>query len=179
MWQQLVSRHCDTPEQEEAVLATWAKENVKATRGGWGFVPGERRLPKLDAVGKALAVIVEELRETMGIATNGRQRTSPPCIIWNGVDRNDRRYSIGAYESITLTETEHLTLLAFLGDPPKTPPLETMDKPTLCNRSVTHAPTVLTALRTKYDGRFAPAIRTPQGKKSAGGYFVRIRRAVT
>jgi hypothetical protein len=54
------------------------------------------------------------------------------------------------------------------------PPVKAMDKPTLCKRSVDHAPRVLTKLREKYDGRFAPAIQTPGGHKAAGGYRVRI-----
>jgi hypothetical protein len=94
-------------------------------------------------------------------------------ILWHG----DRLFSIGRHEPILLTETEDMVLRAFLGDPPHEHALPAMDKRELCRRSVEHAPRLLTALREKYDCRFARAIRTPKGKKASGGYSVRIRRA--
>jgi hypothetical protein len=100
-----------------------------------------------------------------------RPRKKKEYIRWHG----GRRYSIGEHDERTLTETEHSVLFAFLADPPQ----PTMDKPTLCKRSVEHAPKVLAALKTKYDGMFADAIRTPQGMKANGGYSVRIKHAVT
>jgi hypothetical protein len=98
--------------------------------------------------------------------TRKRPRTT---IIYHG----DRQYSIGKYDPIRLTDTEDMVLQAYLLSDP---PLKAMDKPTLCKRSVEHAPRVLAKLRGKYDGRFAPAIDTPEGKKAAGGYRVRISR---
>jgi hypothetical protein len=94
-------------------------------------------------------------------------KAAAPRIVWYG----SRQYGIGDQEPITLTDTEHMVLQAFVGPPP----LQTMDKPTLCKRSVEHAPRVLATLREKYGRRFAGAITTPQGKKAAGGYSVRIR----
>jgi len=71
-----------------------------------------------------------------------------------------------------------MVLLAYLLS---NPPRRAMDKPTLCQLSgVGHAPRVLANLckTTKYNGRFIPAIGTPEGKKkAAGGYRVRIIRA--
>jgi hypothetical protein len=95
------------------------------------------------------------------------------------VSLGDRVYQIGTTKPITLTETEHVVLQAFLGSLPQFPPLQSMDKPELCRRSVEHAPRVLARLREKYDERFAPAIDTPEGKKASGGYSVRICRAAT
>jgi hypothetical protein len=114
-----------------------------------------------------------------------------PCDTWAGASREDsagatiiyhgnREYSIGQHGPVGLTESEHFVLQAYLsGHPPGSPPPKAMDKPALCARSgVGHAPRVLRKLCGKYEGRFAPAIGLPPGKKKAsGGYAVRIRHA--
>jgi hypothetical protein len=126
-----------------------------------------------------LALLKAELKSsslasTEGGTLNEREKTIKPCIVYCG----GRQYSIGDYEPITLTETEDMVLKGFLGDPPKTPALRTMNKPTLCTRSgVEHAPRILKKLRSKYDARFESAISLPpDGKKASGGYSVHIRR---
>jgi hypothetical protein len=97
-----------------------------------------------------------------------------PQIVWH----KDRLYSLNDRDPVLVTETEHMVLQAFLGSPPQPPALPAMDKPTLIKRSgVGHAPKVLSKLLTKYDACFAPAIRTPKGQKSSGGYVVNIRAA--
>jgi hypothetical protein len=100
-----------------------------------------------------------------------KKQLAKPFILFHG----EREYSIGGSERKTLSETEHMVLQAFLGPPA----LRCMDKPTLCKRSVDHAPRVLRRLQTKYGRIFADSIDTPQGKKASGGYSVRIKTAVT
>jgi hypothetical protein len=129
----------------------------------------------------ALANIQLGVKRLRGNATgqrsdNSTRRNQKPCILWYGENPQDpshRQYGIGDCEPITLTESEHMVLYAFLAEPP----LPAMDQGELRRRSVEHAPRVLKKLRTKYGGRFAPAIAQPPGKKASGGFSVRIRQA--
>jgi hypothetical protein len=111
---------------------------------------------------------VKEARRQAKKRERRRQRRAaePATIVYHG----EREYSMGGNQPVALTETEHMVLQAFLVPPARA----ALDKPTLCERSVEHAPVVLRELKKKYNGRFAAAITTP-GKKGAGGYRVRIR----
>jgi hypothetical protein len=101
----------------------------------------------------------------------------PDCILWLG----DRRYTVGNHPPVTVAETEHRVLQAFLGNPPKTPPVPSMDRKNLWTWSglpqENAAPTVLRNLCKKHGGIFAPAIRLPGGR-GKGGYTVTIRAAL-
>jgi hypothetical protein len=131
----------------------------------WTTPPnGTTRLPDMTGQLTTLREIVKDLRAS----------AAPPCILAHG----NRQYSIGDYGPVMLTDTEDLVLAAYLGDGKNLLPLTTMDKPELRRRSVEHAPRVLRALCGKYDGRLAPAIHCPPGKKKGqGGYTVHIKPA--
>jgi len=128
----------------------------------------------------------EELQDFLGLLVEW-PHTALPAVVGDSPARppdrilshGERQYSIGDHDPILLTEPEDTVLQAYLLErPPGSKPPEAMDKPTLCDHSgLDHAPRVLRNLRQKYDGRFAPAIQTPEGRKAAGGYRVRIRRA--
>lgn len=79
-------------------------------------------------------------------------------------------YGTDRADPVSVTERERRVLDAFLG-------CRSMDLPTLVNDTgCDEAPKVLKALRKKYRGIFASAIRLP-GRASAGGYRVTIERA--
>jgi hypothetical protein len=81
-----------------------------------------------------------------------------------------RSYSAGGTEPVLVTDNENNILEAFLkaGTAMDTEELERTS-------GVNNVARVIGSLKTKYDGRFAPAIRTPNGKKGSGGYFIRVR----
>lgn len=80
-------------------------------------------------------------------------------------------YSIGNTDRRLLTAREDAVLQSFLVSP-------ALSHERLLGRSrCDDAPRVLRQLKSKYDGLFSPAITLP-GKKSAGGYRVRIRSAL-
>jgi hypothetical protein len=81
----------------------------------------------------------------------------------------NRQYKIANDSPIVVEENEDSVLQAFQEQ-------STMDGPSLIIKAgFDRAPRVLKSLKTKYNGRFASAIRTP-GKKGQGGYHVSIRR---
>jgi hypothetical protein len=83
------------------------------------------------------------------------------------VSHGTRQYAIGKHDAIAVTRTEDVVLQAFLVTP-------AMTDPTLKAKTNEDDPgKILRRLRKKYKGIFAAAITTP-GKKSNGGYRVRI-----
>lgn len=104
-------------------------------------------------------------------ATHLEAVTPPPPpevpTVWS---HGDRTYSRDGRNPYVVTAEEDYVLQAFLqrGTAMDTRDLETAS-------GVTNIPRVIGRLIEGYQGQFAAAIRTPNGKKNAGGYFVRVR----
>jgi hypothetical protein len=96
----------------------------------------------------------------------GRNPPHAPTIWHHG----DRAYSRDGINSLVVTEEEDNVLQTFLesGRAMQTRAIE--DK-----SGVTNVSRVIGRLREGYEGVFADAIRTPGGKKGAGGYHIRVR----
>lgn len=93
----------------------------------------------------------------------------PDCMVYHG----GKAYSIGEFDPINLTVNEHEVVNPFID-------LPAMDKKTLIElaKGNDNAPRTLGSLVNKYEGRFAPAIKTPGfGGKATGGYSVKIRKS--
>jgi hypothetical protein len=90
--------------------------------------------------------------------------------IWH---HGDRAYSRDRINSFVVTPEEDHVLQTFLKSG------KAMDTRDVTNRSgVTNVSRTIRALRSKYGGVFADAIRTPpDGKKGAGGYLILVRDA--
>jgi hypothetical protein len=116
--------------------------------------------------GEAMGVKLTDLLAALDAEAVGR----PATIIWHG----GQRYGVAGGDPVSVTDAENCCLRAFLGDPPKSPPMPTMALRELRLRSgIDDASRTLKKLRTKYGGTFAGAIRVPEGRGN-GGYFVRI-----
>jgi hypothetical protein len=121
---------------------------------------------------EALVTLVEKaLRDLLRLAPTDDaapavEQTPADTIIAHG----NKVYTINLWEPRIVADDEDTVLRAFLRQP-------AMTSKTLEDRTELVSPAkLLRALTTRYDARFAPAIKLPGGK-GKGGYFVRIREA--
>jgi hypothetical protein len=116
-----------------------------------------------------LAPLLEELSEAVSFdSKRGAQVGKPPeKTIWH---HGERSYSRDGINSYVVKEDEDNILQAF------SKIKRAMDTSELGDKSgVTNVARTIGQLRDGYGGVFADAIRTPEGKKAAGGYLILVR----
>jgi len=111
-----------------------------------------------------------DARQPLTEATPATKKLDPEsATIWY---HGEQGYSADQANPVAVTLNEHAILAVYLKCD------TALSEPQLENKSgVPSIPKVLKRLCDNYDGRFAAAIRTPEGRKSSGGYHIRVRKA--